>query len=548
MQINALNDQLAVSGQIVPSDLADIRAAGYGVVINNRPDGESADQPSAETMRAACEAAGLAFHHLPVQPGRFDDALLAEFRTIVDTAAAPVLAYCRTGNRSATCWALSMAPVLGSDKVANVLRDAGMLSDNLAQTLAPAPSSAAAKDVDVLIVGGGAGGISVAASLRKRRRDLRIAIVEPRTEHYYQPGFTLVGGGVFRQADTVRAMGPLIPRSVEWLRDAVYSFDLAGNAVITASGQRVGYRYLVLSPGIKLDWSAIDGLEESLGRNGVTSNYRFDLAPYTWQQVQNLREGRAVFTQPPMPIKCAGAPQKAMYLSCDAWRRAGVLGDIQVDFYNAGAALFGVADYVPALERYVQSYGAHLHFQHNLTAVDCAARKATFRNVETGEMHVQPFDLLHVCPPQTAPDFVRESELVDAAGWIDVDQASLRHRRFANVFALGDAISAPNAKTAAAVRKQAPVVAENLCRVIAGNASLVAYDGYGSCPLTVERGKVVLAEFGYGGRLQPTVPKWVNDGTRATRAGWLLKAKLLPPIYYDLMLKGREWLAAPANH
>jgi sulfide:quinone oxidoreductase len=196
----------------------------------------------------------------------------------------------------------------------------------------------------------------------------------------------------------------------------------------------------------------------------------------------------------------------------------------------------------------VQTYGAQMHFGHNLTAVDGAARKATFRNVGTGEEHVQAFDLLHVCPPQTAPDFVRESELADAAGWIDVDPASLRHARFDNIFALGDAISAPNAKTAAAVRKQAPVVAENLCRSLAGNASLVAYDGYGSCPLTVERGKVVLAEFGYGGRLQPTVPKWLNDGTRPTRAGWLLKAKLLPPIYYDLMLKGREWLAAPANH
>ncbi len=548
MQINKLDDQLAVSGQVLPADLAGIKAAGFGVVINNRPDGEAPDQPSAETMRVACAAAGLAFHDLPVTPGRFDEATLSQFRAILESASAPVLAYCRTGNRSATCWALGMAPVLGNSEVANALRSAGMLSDGLAQALAPASFGAAGKDVDVLIVGGGAGGISVAASLRKRRRDLRIAIVEPRTEHYYQPGFTLVGGGVFRQADTVRAMAPLIPKGVEWLRDAVQSFDPDGNAVITANGKRVGYRYLVLSPGIKLNWAAIEGLEETLGRNGVTSNYLFDLAPYTWQQVQNLREGRAVFTQPPMPIKCAGAPQKAMYLSCDAWRRAGVLKDIQVDFYNAGAALFGVADYVPALERYVESYGAHLHFHNNLTAVDGAARKATFRNAQTGDVHVQAFDFLHVCPPQTAPDFVRESDLVDATGWIDVDQASLRHNRFANVFALGDAISAPNAKTAAAVRKQAPVVAENLCRALAGDASQVAYDGYGSCPLTVERGKVVLAEFGYGGKLQPTVPKWVNDGTRPTRAGWLLKAKLLPPIYYDLMLKGREWLAAPAHH
>ena len=544
MDFREISDRVAVYGQLSAEDFAAVKAAGYTTVINNRPDGEAEDQPATASLREAAEALGLTYHDLPVVAGGFDAAAVAEFRALLDAAGGKVLAFCRTGNRSATFWALAMKEALGAQGVAERLAAANMMTDKISEALGVAPERKA-PDVDVLIVGGGAGGIAVAASLRKRRGDLRIAIIEPRTEHYYQPGFTLVGGGVFKQAETVRAMGPLIPPGVEWIRDSVRAFRPEASTLDTESGKRIGYRYLVLSPGIKLNWGAVEGLEETLGRNGVTSNYLFDLAPYTWQKVQELREGRAVFTQPPMPIKCAGAPQKAMYLSCDAWKRTGALEHISVDFFNAGGVLFGVPDYVPALERYVESYGANLHFLHNLKSVDGPARKAQFEHAETGDVVDVAFDFLHVCPPQTTPNFVRESALADDAGWIDVDPASLRHNRFENVFGLGDAISAPNAKTAAAVRKQAPVVAENICRLERGGAATAAYDGYGSCPLTVERGKVVLAEFGYGGKLLPTAPSWVNDGTRATWLGWLLKARLLPPIYYDLMLKGREWLAAP---
>jgi len=398
---------------------------------------------------------------------------------------------------------------------------------------------------DVVVIGGGAGGIAAASSLLKRRPSLDIAIVEPSALHRYQPGQTLVGGGIFQPEQTARPMAACIPKRAHWLHARVSDIDAERDRVTLEGGTTLGYETLVAAPGIELDWSAIDGLEECLGRYGVTSNYAAEHAPYTWRLVSGLEAGRAVFTQPPMPIKCAGAPQKAVYLSCNAWERRGVLDRIDVSFHNAGAVLFGVADYVPALEQYMDRYGVERHFKENLVAVDGPAGKAYLDG--EGGRRVVDFDLLHVCPRQTTPAFVRDSALVNDAGWIEVDDLSLQHRRFPNVFALGDAASTPNAKTAAAIRKQAPVVAENLLAHVDGKASTAAYDGYGSCPLTVERGKVVLAEFGYGGKLLPTVPRWLNDGTRPTAFGWQLKASWLPWIYFDMMLKGREWLAAPGQ-
>jgi len=339
-----------------------------------------------------------------------------------------------------------------------------------------------------------------------------------------------------------------MPDGVTWIRQAVAGFTPDGNEVALTDGTALRYRTLVVAPGIKLDWDAIPGLAAALGKNGVTSNYRHDLAPYTRDLVRGLKGGRALFTQPAMPIKCAGAPQKAMYLSCDAWRRAGVLGQVDVEFHNAGAALFGVAAYVPALMAYVERYGIHLRPQSRLVAVDGPARVATFeqRGADGASERVERrYDMLHAVPPQVAPDFVASSPLAGAGGFVAVDPATLRHVRFANIYGLGDACSTPNAKTAAAVRKQAPVVAVNVLSTLAGAEPTAAYDGYGSCPLTVERGRIVLAEFGYGGKLLPSFPAWLLDGAKPTRVAWFLKARLLPAIYWHGMLKGREWMAAP---
>jgi sulfide:quinone oxidoreductase len=336
---------------------------------------------------------------------------------------------------------------------------------------------------------------------------------------------------------------------VKWIKAAVTAFEPKDDAVILEGCRVVKYKRLIVCPGLKLDWHKVEGLVETLGRNGVTSNYRYDLAPYTWELARGLKSGRAIFTQPPMPIKCAGAPQKAMYLSADHWRRAGVLDKIDIGFYNAAGVLFGVAAYVPALMAYVNRYHVRLNFHHNLIAIDGPARKAWFaKKPPEGEPETVEvtFDMIHVTPPQIAPDFIRVSPLADAAGWADVDQNTLRHKQFTNIYALGDVASAPNAKTAAAARKQAPVIAENVLADMGLRPRRDAiYDGYGSCPLTVERGKIVLAEFGYGGKLLPSFPKWLINGTRPSRLAWLLKERLLPPVYWEAMLKGREWLARP---
>ena len=350
-------------------------------------------------------------------------------------------------------------------------------------------------------------------------------------------------------AITARTMASLIPPGVHWIKAAVAAFEPEKKAVILDGCRVVTYKRLIVAPGIKLNWAGIEGLIETLGRNGVTSNYRYDLAPYTWELVKGLKKGRAVFTQPPMPIKCAGAPQKALYLSADHWTRQGTLNNIEIDFFNAGPVLFGVKEYVPALMEYIERYRAKIHFNNRLVRIDGPARKAWFikTDADNNQTTVESdFDMIHVVPPQMAPDFIRVSPLADAAGWIDVDQATLRHKTLEGIYGLGDACSAPNAKTAAAARKQAPVVAHNVLKdmgLIGGGDAI--YDGYGSCPLTVERGKIVLAEFGYGGKLLPSFPSWFINGQRPSHLAWLLKERILPPVYWHAMLKGREPLAKP---
>lgn len=394
---------------------------------------------------------------------------------------------------------------------------------------------------DVVVVGAGAGGLAATSSLRKRNKNIRIAVVDPSETHDYQPGWTMVGGGIFDQQSTRRSMHSLMPSGVTWVRRGVTTFIPEANSVELDNGDRLSYSQLVVAAGLKLDFAAIPGLEETLGKNGVTSNYRYDLAPYTWDLVKNLKNGQAIFTQPPMPIKCAGAPQKAMYLSGDHWFRTGALQDIDIEFCTSTPGLFGVADYVPALMEYVEKYRAKLNFQHTLIAVDGANKTATFRDSEGNEV-VKQFDLLHVCPPQRAPEFIAASPLADESGWLQVDQHTLQHTRYDNIWGLGDCTNTPNAKTAAAARAQAPIVAMNVIAALGLGTKNAQYNGYGSCPLTVERGKIVLAEFGYGGKIIPSLPTALLNGKRPTRAAWFLKAVMLPWIYWNAMLKGREWL------
>ncbi|QIO07296.1 NAD(P)/FAD-dependent oxidoreductase [Acinetobacter shaoyimingii] len=406
------------------------------------------------------------------------------------------------------------------------------------------------KKFSVVIVGGGAAGLSTASSLLARQPSLDIAVIDPAESHYYQPGWTMVGGGIFTPEQTKRRMQDVMPAKVHWIQEAVVGFEPEQNQVILKDQSKIRYDVLVVCPGLQLNWKGIEGLEETLGKNGVTSNYRYDLAPYTWQLVSQLKKGKAIFTQPPMPIKCAGAPQKAMYLSSDHWQKQCHLKDIQVEFFNAGGVLFGVQAYVPALMEYVQKYDINLHFSHRLVKIDGERKHAWFEVTIGDEKNIieTEFDMIHVVPPQHAPDFIRSSPLVDAAGWVDVNPKTLQHQKpqYANIFALGDVTNTTNAKTAAAVRKQAPIVAVNVLQYLKGSQQFAHYDGYGSCPLTVERGKVVLAEFNYGGVLNPSFPKWLLDGQRPTAFAWLLKARIIPYVYWNGMLKGHEWMVKPS--
>ncbi|MFC6299855.1 pyridine nucleotide-disulfide oxidoreductase [Pseudomonas sp. CCM 7893] len=397
---------------------------------------------------------------------------------------------------------------------------------------------------DIVVIGGGSAGIGLLASLLKRDPHLNITLIEPNDTHYYQPAWTLVGGGAYDVKKTARPMADVLPDGVTWVQASVAELLPDEQTLVLDSGQRVTWKNLIVCPGLRLAWEKIDGLAETLGQNGVTSNYSYQHASYTWQLVRQLKGGKAIFTQPGMPIKCAGAPQKAMYLSCDHWLKQGDLKNINVEFNLAGAALFGVATFVPPLMKYIEKYSARLAFNSNLVKVDGPARKAWFE-IKDAEGNVtveeKPFDLLHVVPPQVSPDFIRQSPLADAAGWCEVNPQSLQHVRYPHIFGLGDVCSTTNAKTAAAVRKQIVVVAENLLALRKQAPMLLKYDGYGSCPLTVEKGKVVLAEFGYGGKLLPTFPL---DPTVARRSAWFLKATLLPWFYWNGMLKGREWLTS----
>lgn len=386
----------------------------------------------------------------------------------------------------------------------------------------------------VVIVGGGAGGATVAALLLKQRPHLDLAIIEPSDTHWYQPAWTLVGAGAFKVENTGRPMASCLPKRAKHIQAKVSSFNPEHNELMLDDGRCIGYGQLVVAAGIQLDWKKIEGLEATLGKNGVTSNYRHDLAPYTWECIQAFKGGKALFTQPAMPIKCAGAPQKILYMAADRFRRRGLKTDLS--FFTPGPAMFGLPFYAKALDKVVAEYGITPKFGHALVAVDGQAKHAIFetKQDDTLKRVEVPFDLLHVVPPQSAPDFIKTSPLADASGWVSVDKHTLRHTKYENVFGLGDCTTTPNSKTAAAVRAQAPVVATNLLHALEKTASTAKYDGYASCPLTTSVGKIMLAEFAYDGVVTPSFPL---DPRIPRRAYWHLKKSYLPPLYWG-MLRG----------
>lgn len=391
----------------------------------------------------------------------------------------------------------------------------------------------------IVIVGGGTAGITVAAQLCKRLHTPDVCIIEPSDKHYYQPLWTLVGGGAATREETERDEATLIPKKATWLRDAVVAFEPEKNLVVTREGQRIHYDHLIVAPGIQLDWHKIDGLPAALGKDGVCSNYSYDTVDSTWKFLREMRQGTAIFTNPNTPVKCGGAPQKIMWLAEHWFRKAGVRDKVDVVFASAGAKIFGVKKYADTLSRLVEERGVRTRFHHNLVALRPASKEAVFQytdpDTKAQEEVVLRYDMIHVTPPMSAPDFIKKSPLANAAGWVDVDKATLQHTRYPNVWALGDASSLPTSKTGAAIRKQAPVLVSNLLAALAGKKGDAAYDGYTSCPLVTGYGRLVLAEFDYDGKPQETFP---FDQSKERYSMYLLKKYALPQMYWHGMLRG----------
>ena len=399
---------------------------------------------------------------------------------------------------------------------------------------------------DVVIVGGGTAGITVAAQLQQAdRAPASIAIIEPSDTHYYQPIWTLVGAGVFDKEISERPMADYIPEGVTWLQDAAATFDPESNTVTTQSGDTVGYNYLVVAPGLQLDWDALPGLADAIADpdSGVVSNYAYEYCEDTWDAMQRLQPGdRAVFTQPATPIKCGGAPQKIMYLTADHLRREGILDDVAVEFYTPGTVIFGVEKFARTLRNVVDRYGIDVNLHSELVEVRPESNEAVIRGTGGGDSapgeRVVSYDMLHVTPPQSAPDFIKESPLADEGGWVDVDKHTLQHTTYDNIFGLGDAGNTPNAKTGAAVRKQAPTVVQNLLQLMHDGeiTSPKEYNGYASCPLVTGYGKLVLAEFDYNNEPDPS---FSFDTSQERYSMYALKAYGLPQMYWHGMLRGR---------
>ncbi|ADU94456.1 NAD(P)/FAD-dependent oxidoreductase [Geobacillus sp. Y412MC52] len=392
-------------------------------------------------------------------------------------------------------------------------------------------------DGKVVIVGAGSAGISIAARLLRKNRQLygQVLLIDPSDKHYYQPLWTLVGGGAAKAEDSVREQASLIPEGAKWLKEAVDTFMPEHNTLKTREGSEVRYDYLVVAAGIEIYWDQIKGLKETIGKNGVCSNYSYDYVQSTWENIRNFRGGTAIFTQPSTPVKCGGAPQKIMYLADDYFRQSGVRDQTNIIFASGLPNIFAVKKYADTLEQVIQRKNIETKYRVELVEIDGEAKKATFEHLDTNERFTLSFDMIHVTPPMGSPAFIKKSPLADAAGWVDVDPYTLQHKTYENVFGAGDCTNLPTSKTGAAIRKQAPVVAENLLALMNGKPLQARYDGYTSCPLVTGYNKLVLAEFDYDKNPQETFP---FDQSKERMSMYVLKRNLLPIIYWNGMLKG----------
>lgn len=391
----------------------------------------------------------------------------------------------------------------------------------------------------IVIVGGGNAGISTASQLLRKNKDLDIAIIEPSEKHYYQPAWTLVGAGVFEINKTVRSEASVMPKKVKWIKQKVISFQPESNTITLDNNETVGYQYLIVAPGIQLNWNEIKGLKETLGKNGVCSNYSFDQAPYTWECIRNFKSGKALFTNPNTPVKCGGAPHKIMWLAADYFKKHDVFDKTKIQYWSGGTRLFGVDKYEKTLKEVAERDNVEMNFFTKLVEIDGPNKIAKFVGIgekNKDQVYDVNFDMIHVTPPQSAPDFVKNSPIANAAGWVDVDKNTLQHLKYKNIFSLGDASSLPTSRTGAAIRKQAPVLVKNLLELMNKEALTGSYNGYTSCPVVTGYGKLVLCEFDYNNKPTETFP---FDQSKERWSMYQLKTKVLPWLYWNKILPGK---------
>lgn len=393
------------------------------------------------------------------------------------------------------------------------------------------------KHYQIVIIGGGTAGVTVASRLLRKNQNLKekIAIIDPADHHYYQPLWTLVGAGVSSLKSSRKDMESVIPEGANWIKQAVSSFQPENNSVILGDNTVVYYDFLVVAPGLQINWSSIKGLKENIGKNGVCSNYSPDYVNETWNQISNFKQGNAIFTHPNTPIKCGGAPMKIMYLAENYFRKHKICSNANVIYATPKDALFDVGKYNKELERIVEERNITVNYNYNLVEIDGDKKVATFEHIKAYDRKTISYDMLHVTPPMGPLDVVKESTLSDSEGWVDVNPTTLQHKSYSNVFALGDASNVPTSKTGAAIRKQAPIVANNLLQVMNNQMLTHHYDGYTSCPIVTGYNRLILAEFDYNKNTKETMP---FNQAKERRSMYIFKKDLLPKMYWYGMLKG----------
>jgi sulfide:quinone oxidoreductase len=405
----------------------------------------------------------------------------------------------------------------------------------------------------IVIIGAGAAGTGIANRLTQRLEGAQITIIDPRPEHLYQPGLSLVAAGLKPASYVVSRTTDWLPRGVTLIAEAAAAIDPEARTVATAGGQTLSYDFLIVAPGLVLDHDAIEGFSlDMVGSNGIGALYAgAEYAARTWQAAKAFTEtgGVAVMTRPATEMKCAGAPLKHAFLVEDIASRAVGKGNYEIHYAAPQGALFGVPIVAEKVRMLFGQRGIATHMQHTLKSIDAGAKRAVFAQTgtdpATGEAVTSSvemeYDYLHVIPPQRAPEVIRQSGLSWAdkwtdQGWVEVDQKTMRHLRYPEIFAIGDVAGVPKGKTAASVKWQIPVVEDHLVAAIAGSEGTATYEGYTSCPLITRVGRAMLIEFDYNNNLVPSFPGVIAP-LEELWISWLMKELALKPTY-NAMLRG----------